>query len=103
MEFCSIGSAYHTGKGFRHRELVIAERRILSLLQHENQKIGRTVKSIADRTFRGSNSCPRSIFGGGVAYDRRQTVTCSTPCFSTVSFLSSPWSAPYILSFNRQS
>ena len=32
--------------------------------------------------------------GGGMSYERRQTVTCSMPCLSTVCCLSNPWRPP---------
>mmetsp|Transcript_131720 Transcript_131720/g.367192 ORF Transcript_131720/g.367192 Transcript_131720/m.367192 type:complete len:215 (+) Transcript_131720:221-865(+) len=39
--------------------------------------------------------------GGGIAYERRHWVTCSSPNFSVVSALFMPCKSPYILSFSR--
>lgn len=50
----------------------------------------------------GQCSFSVSIGGGGVEKERRQSLTWSSPYFSTVCFLSRPVSAPYMRSLSRQ-
>ncbi len=40
------------------------------------------------------NSLSSSIGGGGTSNERRQSMNCSSPYCSSVSFLFLPWSAP---------
>ena len=40
------------------------------------------------------NSPSSSIGGGGTSKERRQSMNCSSPYSSSVSFLFLPWSAP---------
>eukprot|EP00961_Rhodomonas_salina_P094460 1271144-Rhodomonas_salina.2 len=46
------------------------------------------------RSLPDQNSWSSAISGGGVSYERRHTLTLSSPCSATVSALFSPWSAP---------